>query len=209
MNPAVISRRTKSARVLVTGAAAALTLATVLASGAGAVTAPRAAGAAVTPGTITTVAGGVGGPGKATTVAFSPCGLDFSHGTLYAADGRAVRKISQSDQLTTPAGTGVLGSVSPGESATKADFAPCAAATDPAGNLVLADLEHHQIDVVPASSGTFYGQAMAAGHIYIVAGNGHFGYAASGVPAATAPLGDPSGVAVVVRITKIARAAKG
>jgi sugar lactone lactonase YvrE len=193
MNPAVISRRTKSARILLTGAAAALTLATVLAGAGGAAARTRAA---VAPGTINTVAGGVGGPGKATTVAFFPCGLDFSRGSLYAADGRAVRRISQSDQLTTPVGTGVLGSVNPGEPATKAGFAPCAAATDPVGNLVLTDLEHHQIDVVPASSGTFYGQAMTAGLIYIVAGNGHFGYAASGMPAATAPLGHPSGVAV-------------
>ena len=128
MNPAVMSSRTRSAWILVTGAAAALTLATAPASNAAA--APRAA---VTPGTINTVAGGAGGPGKATTVAFFPCGIDFSQGSLYVADGRAVRKISQSDQLTTPIGTGVLGSANPGGLATKADFAPCAAATDPAG----------------------------------------------------------------------------
>src|SRR5579859_2182048 len=194
MTPAMRGRRTTPVRILVTGTTAALTLATALASSAAA--APTGARAAATPGTINTVAGGVGGPGKATTVAFFPCGIDFSHGSLYAPDGRSVRKISQSDQLTTPVGTGVLGSVTPGEPATKAGLAPCADATDPAGNLVLADLEHHQIDVVPASSGTFYGQAMTAGHIYVVAGNGHFGYAASGVPAATAPLGDPAGVAV-------------
>jgi sugar lactone lactonase YvrE len=196
MKPAAISRRTKSAQVLVTGAAAALTSATVLASGAGAATAPRGAGAAVTPGTINTVAGGVGGPGKATTVALDPCGLDFSRGNLHVVGGATVRKISQSDQLTTPAGTGAFGPAGIGGPATKADIAPCAAATDPAGNLVLTDLAHRQIDVVPASSGTFYGQAMTAGHIYRVAGNGNFGYPASGVPAATAPLGAPDGVAV-------------
>src|SRR5215472_10829726 len=195
MNPALTSRHNTPARILLTGAAAALALA-ALAAGPGRAQAAPGSRAAPAPGTINTVAGGVGGPGRATTVALSPCGIDFSRGTLYVAGGGTVRKISQSDQLTTPAGTGAGGSANLGGPATKADFAPCAAATDPVGNLVLTDLAHHQIDVVSASGGTFYGQAMTAGHIYRVAGNGNFGYPASGVPATTAPLGAPDGVAV-------------
>ena len=67
---------------------------------------------------------------------------------------------------------------------------------DHAGNLVMADPGRHQVTVVAARSGTFYGQAMTAGHIYAVAGNGKFGYAPSGIPATTAKLGGVEDVAV-------------
>src|SRR5215467_3318525 len=104
MNPEVIGRRTTSARILFTGAAATLALGTALAGGPG-----RAAAApqATAPGTITTVAGGAGGPGKATKVALAPCGVARQGGSLYVADGAAVRQVAANDQLTTPAGTGV------------------------------------------------------------------------------------------------------
>ena len=45
-------------------------------------------------------------------------------------------------------------------------------AVDSAGNLLIADTGNHRVRVVAASTGTFYGQAMTAGHIYTVAGNG-------------------------------------
>jgi hypothetical protein len=196
MNPEVISRRTTSARILFTGAAAALALGTALASGAGAGAAPRGARAAPAPGTITTVAGGVGGPGKATTVALAPCGVSVQNGSIYVADGGTVRKISPAGQLTTPAGTGVGGPRSTGGVATKAALVTCGTAVDPAGNLVMADPGRHQVTVVAAKNGTFYGQAMTAGHLYAVAGNGKFGYAPSGVPATTAKLGGVQDVTV-------------
>ncbi len=50
--------------------------------------------------------------------------------------------------------------------------------------------------MVAAKHGTFYGQAMTAGHLYAVAGNGKFGYAPSGVPATTAKLGGVQDVTV-------------
>ena len=103
MHPAVINKRTKSARILATGAAAVLALGTALASGAGAAAAPRGARAAPAPGTITTVAGGVGGPGKATTVALAPCGVSFQNGTIYVADGGTVRTISPAGVVSWPA----------------------------------------------------------------------------------------------------------
>jgi len=61
---------------------------------------------------------------------------------------------------------------------------------------VIADPGRHQVTVVAAKNGTFYGQAMTAGHLYAVAGNGKFGYAPSGVPATTAKLGGVQNVAV-------------
>jgi trimeric autotransporter adhesin len=196
MNPEVISRRTTSARILVTGAAAALALGTALAAGAGAAATPRGARAAPAPGTITTVAGGVGGPGQATTVALAPCGVSFQNGSIYVADGGTVRKISPAGQLTTPAGIGVGGPRSTGGLATEAALVTCGTAVDHAGNLVMADPGRHQVTVVAAKTGTFYGQAMTAGHLYAVAGTGKFGYAPSGVPAATAKFGGAQDVTV-------------
>ena len=70
---------------------------------------------------------------------------------------------------------------------------PASVVTDAAGNLVIADSANNRIRVVAATSGTFYGQAMTAGDIYTVAGNGTFGFAGDGGPAASAELRDPTG----------------
>ena len=43
---------------------------------------------------------------------------------------------------------------------------------DAAGNLLIADTGNGRVRVVAASTGTFYGQAMTAGDIYTVAGDG-------------------------------------
>jgi len=67
---------------------------------------------------------------------------------------------------------------------------------DSAGNLLIADSLHYRIAVVAAKTGTFYGQAMRAGDIYSVAGNGQQGVSASGVAATRTTLGDPVAVAV-------------
>jgi len=195
MGLTAIGRRIMSARILLAGTTAALALALALPGGAGAATAPAGARAA-TAGTISTVAGGAGGPGKATTVAMVPCDVSVHGGGIYVAD-RAVRNISASGQLTTLAGTGVFdGPPAAGGPATGADIASCGAVADHAGNLVFADGVHYQVDVVPARTGTFYGRPMTAGHIYTVAGNGKFGYSASGIPARTARLAAVQDVAV-------------
>lgn len=89
---------------LVATVATTLALATALASGAG--RAGAAARAAAPAGTIMTIAGGVGGPAKATTVALAALGVVSHGGSLYVADGPAVRRIAANDQLTTPAGSG-------------------------------------------------------------------------------------------------------
>jgi trimeric autotransporter adhesin len=73
---------------------------------------------------------------------------------------------------------------------------PQGVAVDSAGNLVIADTDHNRVRVVAASTGTFYGQAMTAGDIYTVAGNGTLGYSGDGGPATSAELNDPGGVAV-------------
>jgi hypothetical protein len=68
-------------------------------------------------------------------------------------------------------------------------------ALDAAGNLVIADTWNNRIRVVAASTGTCYGQAMTAGHIYTVAGGGRHG-TGDGGPATRARLFRPESVTV-------------
>jgi hypothetical protein len=196
MNPELISRHTGSGRILFTGAAAVLALGTALASGPGRAAAAPQDTTATAPGTIATVAGGVGGPGKATKVALAPCGVARQGGTLYVADGPAVRRIAANDQLTTPAGTGArIGPADSGGLATGSNLDTCAVALDGAGNLLIAEQNHLQVSVAAATTGSFYGQAMTAGHIYPVAGNGSHGFGNPGAAALSAPVNNPAGVA--------------
>jgi hypothetical protein len=67
-------------------------------------------------------------------------------------------------------------------------------AVDAAGNVVISDMSDFRIRVVAASTGTFYGQAMTAGDIYTIAGDGTRGFSGDGGPATSAALSDPSGV---------------
>ena len=110
-----------------------------------------------------------------------------------------------SDWLSTVAGTGSFGPAGNGGRATRTDlsvFDPIgttgadATALDQHGNLLVADGGEHRIQVVARSTGTFYGQAMTAGRIYAVAGNGTFGYSGDGGPATSAELRSPNGIAV-------------
>jgi trimeric autotransporter adhesin len=67
---------------------------------------------------------------------------------------------------------------------------------DKAGNLVIAAGENNRIRVVPATTGTFYGQKMTVGHIYTVAGGGAFPYGGDGGPATKAGMNFPDGLAI-------------
>ena len=152
-------------------------------------------GAAATSWVISSVAGGVGPPGAATTVALKePCGLALGAAHLYIADGGSVRKVTSSGHLTTPAGTGDAGPLMNGGPAARTAVGTCGLAVDHSGNMVIADHEHSQLRVVPASTGTFYGQPMTAGHIYGVAGTGTAGFSGDGGPATAAELAGPADV---------------
>jgi hypothetical protein len=85
--------------------------------------------------------------------------------------------------------------------------APAGVAVDSAGDLFIADTGNERVRMVPASSGTFFGQAMARGALYTVAGTSAAcsthtpvgcGYTSAGgvaQPATLAELDAPSGVA--------------
>jgi trimeric autotransporter adhesin len=76
---------------------------------------------------------------------------------------------------------------------------PMDAAPDGTGNLVIADTINHRVRVVAVRSGTFYGQAMTAGDIYTIAGDGALGYSGDGGPATRARFflySYPNGLAV-------------
>ncbi len=75
-------------------------------------------------------------------------------------------------------------------------YEPYGVALDAAGNLVFSDNQNWRIRVVAERTGTFYGQAMTAGGIYTVAGNGTFGYSGDGGPARHAALDHPDGLIV-------------
>jgi hypothetical protein len=113
-----------------------------------------------------------------------------SSGTFY---GRPMR----AGDLYTVAGNGTAGFAGDGGPATSAELrSPNSVAVDSAGNLVIADWANSRIRVVAASTGTFYGQAMTAGDIYTVSGDGVRGFAGDGGPATAAELDGPKAVAV-------------
>ena len=94
------------------------------------------------------------------------------------------------------AGNGTPGFSGDGGPATRARVnGPEGVALDATGNLVIADTWNNRIRVVAARSGTCYGRAMTAGHIYTVAGGGTHG-PGNGGPATSGQLAMPGGVAV-------------
>jgi trimeric autotransporter adhesin len=174
-------------------------------------------GQAMTAGHIYTIAGdgyksysGDGGPATSAGLA-DPYGLAFDGaGNLVIADSDnyRVRVVAASTgtfygqamtagDIYTVAGNGSKGYSGDGSPATSAILdTPEGVAVDGAGNLVIADTGNNRVRVVAASTGTFYGQAMTAGDIYSVAGNGTHGYSGDGGPAVSAELDGPGAVAV-------------
>ncbi len=152
-------------------------------------------------GAITTVAGNGGfsatsnfkdGPGTTVSLA-GPGGLALdAAGNLYIADSyqvgdnQRVRRLSTTGNLTTVAGTGMLGFSGDGASATAAALnRPLAVAVDSAGNLYIADSGNGRVRRVNSF-----------GVISTAAGNGGFGEAGDGGPAVNASFKNPVAVAV-------------
>jgi len=155
---------------------------------------------AFTPGIINTVAGGGGGCGGQTDSVGDGCpassasllnptgtALD-SAGNLYIADidNQRVRKVDTNGNITTVAGTGTMGYNGDNIPATSAQLSdPEAVAVDGAGNLYIADRFNYRVRKVDTS-----------GNITTVAGTGTTGYNGDGIPASTAQLNQPTGLAL-------------
>ena len=91
------------------------------------------------------------------------------------------------ETITTVAGNGIAGFSGDGGPATSAGLdRPLAVALDNAGNLFIADRSNRRIRRVDAATGV----------ITTVAGTGVFGFNGDGIPATSAHLANPSGVAV-------------
>ena len=86
-----------------------------------------------------------------------------------------------------------------GGPATKASLSePNGVAVDALGDIAIADTEDQKIRFIPASSGTYFGQAMVAGDIYTIAGTGSHctsGLCGTEGPAVSATLFEPHSVA--------------
>jgi uncharacterized protein (TIGR03437 family) len=153
----------------------------------------------VTPGgKITTVAGngqatssGDGGPAAAAAVN-SPSGVALdAAGNLFIAADHRVRKVSADGTISTFAGTGQSGFSGDGGLAVNAQLSnPTGIATDPSGNLYIADQNNHRIRKVTAD-----------GKIDTIAGTGPpglqgGGFSGDGGPATSALLNNPVAVAI-------------
>src|SRR5262249_57438922 len=99
-------------------------------------------------------------------------------GAVAAGRGTFYGQAMPAGNIYTIAGDGTPAFAGDGGPAASAElYQPFAVAVDGTGDLVLADYGNNRIRVVPAGAGTFYGQAMAAGRIYTIAGDGTPGLA--------------------------------
>jgi hypothetical protein len=165
------------------------------------------------------VAGGPGGPDPARDVGLEPCAVAFAGVHLLVGQQRSQVGLVSSISMQTGRLTNVAGAVGVpapdrtqpptpnGTLATDAILGPtCGVAVDHTGNLLVSDSEFYtdgtagsgdnMVRVVAARTGTYYGQAMRAGRIYTIVGDGKSGSSGDGGPAISARLHGPAGLAV-------------
>src|SRR5690242_10974850 len=171
-------------------------------------------GVPMTKGDIYTVAGGgtsLGDGGPATQAALADAqkvAVDGDGNLVIAAWGEGrIRVVAArtgtfygqamtEGDIYTVAGGGTSNPGDGGPATSALLFTPKGVAVDGTGNLLIADAVGERVRVVAASTGTFYGQAMIAGDIYTVAGNGKVGNDGDGLPATHSRLDHPHDVAL-------------
>jgi hypothetical protein len=177
-------------------------------------------GQKMTVGDIYTVAGdgsgtysGDGGPARAAGMWPFAVAVDAAGNLIVTDDtGHRVRVVAAvtgtfygqtmtAGHIYTIAGNGTPGFSGAGGPATSAEFkGPDGVAVDRHGNVIFADYRNSVVWAVAAHAGTFYGQAMTAGDIYVVAGGGTR-ILGDGGPATKAMFGLDSPVNVAVSAT--------
>ncbi|HET7245022.1 MAG TPA: hypothetical protein VFJ07_09320, partial [Streptosporangiaceae bacterium] len=201
-----------SAAALVCGGGQAIAVASatppVPAAGtAGVIPTGRSYHQAMTAGDIYTVAGGgsagLGDGGPATQSELSaPADIALdSHGNLVIADAghnrvRAVAVKTGSFYGRAMTAGDIYTIAGKGAPVRARLHRPTGVGLDAAGNVLISDSFGEQIRVLAAKTGSFYGRAMTAGHIYTIAGNGIQGFSGDGGPATAAELNTPLRVTV-------------
>jgi hypothetical protein len=174
-------------------------------------------GRAMTAGDVYTIAGngsagsgGDGGPAvKAGLHRPTGVGLDAAGNVLIAVSyGERVQVVAAktgtfygramtTGDIYTIAGNGRQGFSGDSGPATAASLdTPLRVTVDAAGNVLISDSFNQRLRVLAVKSGNFYGQAMTAGDIYTIAGNGSAGYSGDGGPATATGLYKPLHVIV-------------
>ncbi len=172
-------------------------------------------GRAMTTGDIYTIAGadtggfsGDGGPATAANV-IDPGPLAFDHQrnlligdgsgrlrVLAARDGTFYGQVMKRGDIYTVAGGGKR--FTDGGPATSQQLAlnfSSGIVVDAVGNIAFTD-GVSRVFVVAESSGSFYGQPMSAGDVYVVAGTARQGFSGDGGPATSAKLFGPEGITI-------------
>ncbi len=117
-------------------------------------------------------------------------------GNLYIADWKnhRIQKVTPGGVVSTVAGTGTAGAAVENVPASGAPLNfPRYVALDATGSLYISDNSNNRVRMVPAVSGTYFGQAMTANNIYTIAGGG--ASSLENVLATTASVG-PNGLEV-------------
>jgi sugar lactone lactonase YvrE len=130
-----------------------------------------------------------------------PTGLAVDpRGDVYIAEStdQRVQVIRPGSHVpVTVAGTGVAGYSGNGLNAVESELnQPAGVAVDSAGDLFIADTANCRVRLLPAADGTYFGQAMLAGHLYSIAGNGVCGSGGRTGAASSAQIWTPVALAV-------------
>jgi len=152
-----------------------------------------------------------GNSGPATSAELdSPQAVAFDGGAIVVADtynnqirfipatsGTYFGQSMTADDIYAVAGSGIAGYSGDSGVATNAELQdPKGVAVTASGDILIGDSGNNVVRFVPMTSGTHFGQSMAADDIYTIAGTGTAGYTGNGRPATGGEMNSPADVNV-------------